>query len=65
MTPQPGKRTIAIHILLNISRSKSNQSMKLGQSIEYNMRKLFLEKPYTKCGGKIKIKIEHISKSIV
>ena len=29
------------------------------------MRKLFLEKPYTKCGGKIKIKIEHISKSIV
>ena len=63
MMPQPGKQTIAIHILLNISRSKSNQSMKLGQSIEYNMRKLFLEKPYTKCGGKIKI--EHISKSIV
>ena len=25
--------------------------MKLGQLIEYNMRKIFLEKLYTKCGG--------------
>ena len=28
----------------NISRSKSNQTMKLGQLIEYNMRNTFLEK---------------------
>ena len=25
--------------------------MKFGQLIEYNKRKLFLEKSYTKCGG--------------
>ena len=25
--------------------------MKLGQLIEYNMRNIFLEKSYTKCGG--------------
>ena len=51
MTSQPGKQTIAIHILPNISRSKGNQTMKFGQLIEYNMRNIFLEKSYTKCGG--------------
>ena len=25
--------------------------MKFGQLIEYNMRKIFLEKSYTECGG--------------
>ena len=25
--------------------------MKFGQLIEYNLRKVFLEKSYTKCGG--------------
>ena len=50
MTSQPGKQTIAIHILPNISRSKSNQTMKFGQLIECNMRNIFLEKSYTKCG---------------
>ena len=53
MTSQPWKQTIAIHILPNIPRSKSNQSMKFGQLIEYNMRNNFLEKSYTKCGGEI------------
>ena len=48
---QPGKQTIAMHILPNISRSKGSQIMKFGQLIEYNMRKNFLEKSYTKCGG--------------
>ena len=51
MTSQSGKQTFAIHILLDISRSKNNQTMKLGQLIKYNMRKNFLEKSYTKCGG--------------
>ena len=51
MTSQPGKRKITIHILPNISRSKSNQTMKFGQLIEYNMRNIFLEKSHTKCGG--------------
>ena len=41
---------IVIHILPNISRSKGNQTMKFGQLIEYNMRNIFLEKSYTKCG---------------
>ena len=31
MTSQPGKQIIAIYILPNISRSKSNQTMKFGQ----------------------------------
>ena len=51
MTSQPGKQTIAIHIYPNISRSKSNQAIKVGQLIEYNIRNSFLEKSYTKYGG--------------
>ena len=51
MTLQPGKQTIAIHILPNISRSKGNQTTKFGQSIWYNMRNIFLEKSYVKYGG--------------
>ena len=38
-------------MLPNISRSKGNQTVKFGQLIEYNMRNIFLEKSYTKCGG--------------
>ena len=43
MTSQRGQQTIAIHILLNISRSKSNQAMKFGQLIEYNVRSMFVK----------------------
>ena len=50
MTSQPGQQTIAIYIFANISRSKGNQAMKFDQLIEYNMRNIFLEKSYTKCG---------------
>ena len=45
--------------------------MKFGQLIEYHKRNIFLAKLYTKCGGEtipvpfLKIKIEHISGSIV
>ena len=46
--------------------------MKLGQLIEYSMRNIFVEKSYAKCAGETiprplskKIKIEHISGSIV
>ena len=38
MMSQPRKQTIAVHILLNISRSKGNQTMKFGQLIEYNVK---------------------------
>ena len=51
MTSQLGQATITIHILTNISRSKGNQVMKFHQLIEYNMRNIFIEKSYTKCGG--------------
>ena len=39
--------------------------MKFGQLIECNMRNIFLAKSYTKCGGETRIKIEHISGSMV
>ena len=51
MTSQPGKQTIVVHILTNISRRKGDQTMKIGQLIEYYMRNIFLEKSCTKCGG--------------
>ena len=51
MMSQPGYQTVIIHILPNISRSKDNQTMKFVRLIEYNMRNIFLEKSYTKCGG--------------
>ena len=51
MTSQRGKQTIAIHILINISRRKGNQATKLRQLVEYNMRNFFFEKSYTKCSG--------------
>ena len=44
------KQTIAIYILLNISRSKRNQAMKFDQLTEYKVRNIFLEKSYTKWG---------------
>ena len=32
-------------------RSKGNQTMRFGQLIENNMKKIFHEKSHTKCGG--------------
>ena len=49
MTSQTEEKTIVIHILPNISRSKDNQAMKSGQLTEYKMRKISIEKSYTKC----------------
>ena len=43
---------ITLHILSSISRNKDNQTMKFIQLIEYNMRNIFIEQSYTKCGGK-------------
>ena len=53
MTSQTGKQTIGIHMLLNISRSKDNRTMKFGQLIQYNMRNIFLDKSYTNVMEKI------------
>ena len=38
-------------MLPNMSRSKVIQTIKFGQLIEYDMRTIFLEKSYKKCGG--------------
>ena len=66
ITPQPGKQIIAIKILPNTSRSKDNQTMKIGQLIEYSMRNIFLQKFYAKfdlestprpCSKKSKLRI--------
>ena len=54
MTSQSGKQAIAIHVSPDVSRSKSNQAIEFRQLIEYNMI------TFSK-----KIKIEHISRSIV
>ena len=54
MMSQPGKQTIVVHILSNISKSKGNQTMKFSHLIEYDMRNTFLEKSCTKCGGETK-----------
>ena len=53
MTSQPEKKIIAMHILPKISRAKGNQTMKVAQLIEYNMRNIFLENSFKKCGGEI------------
>ena len=50
MTSQPGKQTTAIFILPNISRSKSNQTMKSGQLIECNQRQGFPKESWRKLG---------------
>ena len=42
MASQTGKQIMAIHILLNISRNKGNQTMKFDQLIENNMQNIFL-----------------------
>ena len=39
-----------MHILLNISRIKDSQTMKIGQLIEYNKRNIFLQKSCRKWG---------------
>ena len=50
MPSQPGQQTIALHILSNISQSKSNQVMKFGELIEYNKRNIFVQKACKKWG---------------
>ena len=44
MALQTGQQIFTIHILPNISRSKGNQTMELGQLLEYNIGNIFLQK---------------------
>ena len=48
MASQTGTQTITMNILPDISKRKGNQTMKFGQSIEYNVRNIFLRKSYRK-----------------
>ena len=41
MIAQPGKQKTAMHILLNISRSKGNQAMKFSHLIGYKHEEHF------------------------
>ena len=43
MTSHTGKQTIAINILPDISKSKGNQTMKLGKLVEYSVKNIFLQ----------------------
>ena len=38
-------------MLTNVLGSKNNRAIKFGQLKGYNIRNIFLEKSYTKCGG--------------
>ena len=44
MTPHPGKQTVTLPILLNLSQSKGNQTLKFGQVMEYNKKIFFFGK---------------------
>ena len=64
------KKTISRHILPTISRSESNQTMRLSQLIECDITNIFLEKSNAKGGWRNyyktffwKIKIENIPRS--
>ena len=44
MMSQTGQQIMTIHILSNISRSKSNQAIKFGELMKDNMRNIFPQK---------------------
>ena len=50
---ESGIQTIVTHTLSNISRSKGNQALKIGQLKEYKMKNIFLQKLYTNVGEKL------------
>ena len=43
MTSQTEQQITTLHILFNISKSKCNETVRIGQLIEYNMRNIFLK----------------------
>ena len=62
MTSQPGKKTITIRILPKISRS--NQTMKFVQLIEYNVGNIFFKKNVENEAGKLVPDIFLFSKNL-
>ena len=61
---QPGQQLIEIKILLDISKSKGNQTIKFVQLIEYNMRNAFLGKSCTKCDEETSLRPFHLKSSL-
>ena len=53
MTSETGKPTVAIHILSNTSRSKGNQTMKLGQLIDITCEISFLKRHAENVAGRL------------
>ena len=53
MTSQPGYQTITVHVLLNVSQIKGNQTIKFGQLIGYNKRNILLQKSCIKWGRRL------------
>ena len=51
MTLQPGYKQLQYTYCLMSQHVNTDEAVKPGQLIEYNLRKIFLEKSYTKCGG--------------
>ena len=51
MTSHTGQKIITIQVLPNIATSKGNQTIKFSHLIDPNMKKKFMEKLNTKCGG--------------
>ena len=57
--PQTGKQKITIHILPNISRIKSNHTLKFVMLIEYNMRNIVLERSHASCDREASSRLFH------
>ena len=47
MTSQFRRQAIAIHVLLNISRSKDSETIRFGQLIEYRLKDILFLKNHT------------------
>ena len=65
MTSHTVQQMTIMHILLNISRSKGNQTIKFDQLIDYDMRNIFLKKSYAKYGGKASLRLFDIKSKLI
>ena len=57
LTSHVEQEIITIHLLLNISRNKGNQIVNFRQLVKYNVKNIFPEKSYTKCGVKASLRL--------
>ena len=64
MTSRPGQQAITIHILPNASRSKSSQTVKIGQVTERNNRNIFFKNQAENEAGRLVSRLFCFSKKI-